>query len=282
MIATNRVLSGARAFVDSSTVGSTGDVAVTATNLSVIDALTFAATSTGNQAVGVLLAFNTIGWNPSNLLFAAVDALLGDPLISEAFNGENPAETLAYITNTTLTVGGNLTVTALTAAQITAVVSNEATSAPAAVFGASGMSAAFVLASNMVSAVARAYLENETVAVTGDVSVTADDEASISADTNLRAEVSPTNDALGGDPQHVGRHGHGPVRLHEQHRQRGTRVRKHGARRRRLRAALRCCSTRTTTRPGASTSGWARPTRATSPPRTTRITSTGRRSRRPA
>ena len=66
-------------------------------NVSQVDATTLAATSSGNQAVGILLAFNTIGWNPTNVLFAAIDALLGDPLISEAFDGENPAETLAYM-----------------------------------------------------------------------------------------------------------------------------------------------------------------------------------------
>ena len=43
--------------------------------------------ATGAQAVGVELAFNTIGWKRSNLLFDALDALLGDPLISTAFGG---------------------------------------------------------------------------------------------------------------------------------------------------------------------------------------------------
>ena len=38
--------------------------------------------TSGSQSVGVELAFNTIGWERSNLLFAALDALLGDPLIS--------------------------------------------------------------------------------------------------------------------------------------------------------------------------------------------------------
>ena len=35
-----------------------------------------------------VLAFNSIGWKPSNILFNAIDAILGDPLISSAFNGE--------------------------------------------------------------------------------------------------------------------------------------------------------------------------------------------------
>ena len=108
VIATNRVLSR-RARVRRRRARSTttvGDLTVDAQNASQIDATTLAATSTGTRSVGILLAFNTVGWNPSNLLFAAIDALLGDPLISEAFHGENPAETLAYVKGTPLTLAG--------------------------------------------------------------------------------------------------------------------------------------------------------------------------------
>jgi hypothetical protein len=38
-----------------------------------------------------LLAFNTIGWEAQNVLFNTVDALLGDPLISDALGNQQPA-----------------------------------------------------------------------------------------------------------------------------------------------------------------------------------------------
>ncbi|MDA8435110.1 MAG: hypothetical protein M0Z98_03915, partial [Actinomycetales bacterium] len=205
VIATNRVLSGARAFIDalnSHTVTTTGTVRVEASNASQLDATTLAATSSTNQAVGILLAFNTIGWKPTDLFFAAIDALLGDPLISSAFKGQDPAETLAYVQRTNLAVGGNLDIVAWTDARINALVSNSATSAPSAVFGAAGMSASFILASNMVLAEAKAYLEGtpgySAADVTGNVTVSAADEAAITADTKMYAEVSPTNDAGAG------------------------------------------------------------------------------------
>ena len=94
-IATNRILSGAAALVDHATLDLTGDLAVTAANDSTISAQTLSALSTGSEAVGLVLAFNTIGWKPSNVLFAAVDAILGDPLISTAFGGSQPSATSA-------------------------------------------------------------------------------------------------------------------------------------------------------------------------------------------
>ena len=70
-----------------------------ATNDSLIEATNLVAMQSGCQSVAIALAFNTVGWGRSNLLFAAVDALLGDPLISSAFGGNlHPAEALASVT----------------------------------------------------------------------------------------------------------------------------------------------------------------------------------------
>ena len=92
-IATNTILSSANAYLQDSTVttSTTGDVIVTAMNTSTLEATSLQATTTGDTAYGVLLAFNTVGWQQSNILFNTLDALLGDPLISEAFDGEQPA-----------------------------------------------------------------------------------------------------------------------------------------------------------------------------------------------
>ena len=59
-------------------------------------------------AIGAVLAFNSIGWKPSNILFNAVDALLGDPLISTAFDGEQPSDAQAYIRDTTVDSAGGV------------------------------------------------------------------------------------------------------------------------------------------------------------------------------
>ena len=69
----------------------------------------------GNTAVGVTLAFNTIGWKSENVLFSAIDALLGDSLLADAFSGENPSNATATMLDTTVNASGQLTVSALDA-----------------------------------------------------------------------------------------------------------------------------------------------------------------------
>ena len=58
-----------------------------ATNDSSIEAADAERDDLRRQSVGIELAFNTIGWKRTNLLFAALDALLGDPFVSTAFGG---------------------------------------------------------------------------------------------------------------------------------------------------------------------------------------------------
>ena len=53
------------------------------------------------------MAFNTIGWKPTNIFFAALDAILGDPQIQgNAYDGEEPAETLAFVRNSRVDSAG--------------------------------------------------------------------------------------------------------------------------------------------------------------------------------
>ena len=80
-IATNTVLSDARAYVVDSEVTtrgavSKGDLGIDAKNTSWINANVLSATSAGETGVGVTLAFNTVGWAPQNLLFNTIDALI--------------------------------------------------------------------------------------------------------------------------------------------------------------------------------------------------------------
>ncbi|MFZ1384379.1 MAG: hypothetical protein WAS02_05675, partial [Propionicimonas sp.] len=218
VIATNRVLGSATASISDSTVttrtddpataadeNTSGDLAVSAENLSVIDATNLVAAASGAKSVGLVLAFNTVGWNPSPTFFALIDALIGDPLISDAYDGENPVATLAFITGTPLTVAGDLLVSATTDAKINALVSNAATSAPAALFGAGGTSVGMVVSSNKVSATAGAYVAADpsatgllNVSAGGAVEVIAVNSSVITANTAMYGEVSPTNDAGAG------------------------------------------------------------------------------------
>ena len=73
---------------------------VEARDSSAIDATVHMATSSGDLAVSIALAFNTIGWASQNFLFNAIDAILGDSLISSALYPNAQAETFAWISNT--------------------------------------------------------------------------------------------------------------------------------------------------------------------------------------
>jgi hypothetical protein len=203
-VATNVVLSEARAYLQDSTATATaGNITLDADNTSTLDATTLQATTTGDTAVGVLLAFNTIGWASQNLLFNAIDALLGTPI-----GTEDPAVVEAYIKDSVVTASGDLTLTATSAATLTAEVRNDSTAAASAMFGASATSYTGILASNKVSSTAQAYIDNTTsdtltsdptgatkdVAVGGNITITADDQASIDAQTNLQSATSSSND----------------------------------------------------------------------------------------
>ena len=160
VLTTNRVLSSANAYVDDSAVTVAGDFIVSASNLSQIDAITESASMSGANAMSFQLAFNTIGWAPTNILFAALDALIGDPLTQNgAFGGQQPAETVALVKNSDVTAGGAISLSALSAMILFALVGNSATSAPAALFGAGGMSVSGVLSSNMVASRVRSSAE---------------------------------------------------------------------------------------------------------------------------
>lgn len=91
-----------------------GNVSVLGKNRSFVDANVKSATTTGDTGEGMVLAFNSIGWQPSNALFNSLEALLGDPVVSSAFNREQPAEIEAFIQNSTVHAHGAVDVSALT------------------------------------------------------------------------------------------------------------------------------------------------------------------------
>ncbi len=170
---TNTVLNGASASITGGTVTTTaatgpdadaGDVTVSAQNTASIDASSTGSIAGETTAVGVVLAFNSVGYQPQNILFNIVDTIVGDPLIATATNGETPADAIAFITGATVTAAGSVAVSAENSATISAVVGNEVSQKtaedyqPTAGTGARGISAAALLATNKVSGRAEAYI----------------------------------------------------------------------------------------------------------------------------
>ena len=209
VVATNLVQSLARAWSQGNTLTASdagsglGNVLVDAKNTSVLDATTKGSTQSGDSATGVVLAFNSVGWKSSNVLFNAVDALLGDPIISDAFDGAGRGAVEAFLKNVEVTADGDLTVQAEAASSISAILSNDATSAASALIDASGSAMGVVLASNKVNSSAKAYIDNSGLTVNladpdidvgGSITVQSKDTASIVADTSLKAESTVTND----------------------------------------------------------------------------------------
>ncbi|KPA11218.1 hypothetical protein MHK_008576, partial [Candidatus Magnetomorum sp. HK-1] len=125
IIATNLILSKSNAYITNSDITTTtGDLTLDAQNNSSINAINKSVTTTGDTGVGVTLAFNTIGWEAQNILFQAIDAIIGTDI-----GDEDPAETKAYIEDTKLNIAGDLSLNAENKATLTANVSNAATSA---------------------------------------------------------------------------------------------------------------------------------------------------------
>ncbi len=211
VLSTNVVQGGAAAYITGSTITTTGggDLSVRALNVSQIDATTKSASTSGANSYSFLLAFNTIGWRAQNVLFNTVDAILGDPLISNALGNSQPDGTEAYIHDSKLDVSGAISVQAVDRSQINSLVSNMATSAPSAFFGAAGMSASGALSSNRVNSHSTATIDysagythvtsgGHDVKAGGSILVLAEDDAGIQAETSLFASVSPNNDAGSG------------------------------------------------------------------------------------
>ena len=166
VIATNAVLSGAEASIRGGRITTTGggDVVLDSQNASSIDATTTSKMEAW-EAQSLVVAFNSIGWKAQNVLFNALDALMGDPLISSAFGGEQPAEVLAYIEDAAIASSGDVRLTAVSQAQLNATVGNENVSEAALdmvfspTYAAEGVAGGGVLASNKVNSRAAAYIQ---------------------------------------------------------------------------------------------------------------------------
>ena len=209
VIATNTVRGGAEAFITDSTLTATGDVSVEAQNTREITAHLVNAISSGQAAIGVTLAFNTVGWAPQNILFNTVDALLGDTTVANAFDNEEGAGAKAYLLDSTVHAAGILTVSAINAGSIASDVANSSESDAEAWLGAVGTSFGGVIASNKVSADAEASIDWSDAYVLGGadrrivagdgIIVRADNAADLSASIELEVSSETVNNALDGN-----------------------------------------------------------------------------------
>ena len=138
----------------------TGGITVNASNAAQLDAqaLVASATSGGGaqSSYGLVLAFNSLGYNPELFLFNSFDALLGSNYLSDP----DPSNATAYIHDTTITHdGGDLDVLATSEEQINATNSNAAITTASALFDATGAAYGGSLASNKVDGSAYAYID---------------------------------------------------------------------------------------------------------------------------
>src|SRR5262249_5977516 len=115
IITTNVVRSDATATLTGGNVTTADTVTVSADNTAIIKAdLTNEVKTHSDTAKGLALtlAFNSIGWKGQNVLFNTIDALLGDPLISNALGGTVASGAHAFLTDTPVTADGAVTVSA--------------------------------------------------------------------------------------------------------------------------------------------------------------------------
>ena len=209
IIATNLIQNSATAEVTTSSITATGagtpvpgtpDAPVTlsidAENDANINANNSASTSGSNKSGGIVLAFNTIGLQSSNFLFNAVDALLGNNVLTAAFGASPNTNVTAAAHGSTLTANtGSVAITAFESAKINAITTNSTTSLGAALENASAVTVGAILATNQTNTFAKALVDGaSTVSAGGDVTIQATDRSQINAtNTEIAASSLQTN-----------------------------------------------------------------------------------------
>src|SRR5690606_31932182 len=183
----NTILGNVAAYIKDSAVVTRdgGDVSVTATDDSEIDATAYASAgvtldeldtqfSLGTTAasVGVSVALNTIGWDVGNLALAALESLLGD---AELLSNGSPTEVSAYIEDSSVVAAGVVGVAAVSMSQVNSTVSNAVTSTSSTMYKGRGGGVSGLFSGNKVNAEVRAWIDedatylHESGAATGDL-----------------------------------------------------------------------------------------------------------------
>src|SRR5262249_17859522 len=143
-------------------------------------------------------AFNSIGWQPQNVLFNGLDALLGDTTLGDAFGADVGSGATASLTNTVVDASGKVTVEAQTQTHIDADVGNTSTAnVTNGQPGTRGLAMGAVLALNKVSSAADASISYAALPTIGSgvqagtgISVKAGDSTSIDATITLVTNVT--------------------------------------------------------------------------------------------
>ena len=201
-IATNNILGSTNATVTGSslTTNAGGNIAVTANDISTIDATTDATTISNGVSVGVVLAFNTIGIAPQNFLFNAADTLFGTDLASE-----QPVQVHAVVSSSTVSAQGSVALSATSAEIIDAHVLNSQTT-----IRKTAQTVGATIALNRIATDidahfdSDAYVRSGVSGGTGDVSIEADDTSLIHADMRTPALTLAVGFGKGGGNITVG------------------------------------------------------------------------------
>jgi hypothetical protein len=213
IIVTNNLLASADASVQDSTLGTVpapvGGVLVEAVSEAELTASATSILEGFDKVIGFVLAFNAIGWRTQNLLFNAVDALLGDPVLAAAYHKDDtPSAARARLLDTTVRTSGDVVVRASQRAQLDGTVGNEGT-ADAALDGVlfkgastGGLAGGGAVAMNKVKTLAEATIVFTTtargvVSAAGQVLVEAVDSAALTSRSTVVQTANVSNTAAG-------------------------------------------------------------------------------------
>ncbi|MCG8600258.1 MAG: hypothetical protein MI807_08975, partial [Verrucomicrobiales bacterium] len=172
VIVTNNLRGAAEATISGSSVTTdAGDVSVSAKNRTSLTADNSSLLKSGDTAVGVNLAYNTVGYEPADLATATLDLLIG-----VTSGAKDAAVAEATITNTTVSASGGILVDAANEMELDSSMSNESLSEASGFTGASGQAASAIFVSNIVAGGAVARIQsatNQAVSAGGAVNVRA-------------------------------------------------------------------------------------------------------------
>ena len=183
LIVSNLMLAESAATVSDSDLVVAGDLVVDAVNSSTVAADNTAALRSSGTAAGVLLAFNTVGWNAVDLISQTVDTIVGQ------VGSEQPITVIARVSDSTLKIGGDAEINADVTADISSMISNKVSSR------AGAASASLVLSANQVSSTASAMLADAGkqvgarggAEVEGHLTIDSSDSPTVFADTVMIA-----------------------------------------------------------------------------------------------
>ncbi|MDP1576875.1 MAG: hypothetical protein Q8L76_08950, partial [Cypionkella sp.] len=196
-MATNVVLTSATAEIRNAAVETDGAVSVLAESTGTI--LADIATQTqafggggGSYAIGVSLAFNSVGFKPQNFLYNTVDTFIGTTL-----TGTDKAQAAARIVDSAVTAANDISVDAVSDASVHATITNSAVATSISLSESnSGVSIAPVIALNRVASDALAEITEGAVTSTGIRSTAGSVKVSATDSSEILAHIKSSSVAV--------------------------------------------------------------------------------------